>query len=327
MVKPKKSTQEVAMEERLMACYAAATPEETAAVTALVAKAIRATRSAEVVRLTPGMCAKLFYDHNRQNRAWSWSATAAYEREARADQWRFTSQGIGMVASGDVGDGQHRLAAWALSGLTVEVTVTFGMAVEDVDHLDIGKGRQPADSLHILMHMDQDEAKLQAGVLRSAWPYLVQCLPGTVPARRPYEFAALVKTHQPMILEAIEIGGTSVTGHAKPTVKKREARILAFILRMSGWPREVIEAKLQHLQRGEDVGENSPFFLAAKLLDRQSKVDDLKRLNSRFAVIIKAFQADEKGMKAMTDRALRTVAKEPKEYPNPTYPTSAEATS
>jgi hypothetical protein len=64
-------------------------------------------------------------------------------------QWRLTHQGIAFSVSGKLIDGQHRLAAISLAGVTVPVMVTTGLPDDVFDAIDTGRTRSPAVALTI----------------------------------------------------------------------------------------------------------------------------------------------------------------------------------
>ena len=101
---------------RLTLAHEVATPEDREQVNILIRRAVGATPSMDVMTFTPGMAALLFHDHNNQNRKWVYATTLDYERQMRSGDWEFTNNAIGFNATGPVIDGQHRLAAVALSG-------------------------------------------------------------------------------------------------------------------------------------------------------------------------------------------------------------------
>ncbi|WP_244176962.1 hypothetical protein [Streptomyces albus] len=75
-----------------------------------------------------------------------------YERYAKAmarGEWRTTHQGIAFDKEGKLLDGQHRLMAIKISGVSVEMLVIPGCNSETFDVLDSGHRRQAAQLLKI----------------------------------------------------------------------------------------------------------------------------------------------------------------------------------
>lgn len=80
---------------------------------------------------------------NRQMRRWWSEAMAA---SMRRGEWITTHQGIAFTKDGRLLDGQHRLQAVVLSGITVSMVVFKNVPDEAFSALDIGVKRSIADS-------------------------------------------------------------------------------------------------------------------------------------------------------------------------------------
>ena len=74
------------------------------------------------------------------------------------------------------------------------------------------------------------------------------------------------------------------------------------MLLLSGWPKTVIVDKLALFQRGEDVGENSPFFVTAQLLDKQAKTDKTVTPSVVCALTVKALSTEEQASRPSRSR-------------------------
>ena len=83
--------------ERLAAAYAAATEADRVEVNKLIERAKAGKRDSTVVKLTPGMAAILFVEHNRNNREWSPTKTAEYAEQITSGEWEFTHQGLRLL--------------------------------------------------------------------------------------------------------------------------------------------------------------------------------------------------------------------------------------
>jgi hypothetical protein len=149
------SAREQAIMAKLVAIYEAATEADKVQAAALVKRAVGSPPDSMVGQMSPGTAAVLFFDHNKQNRESSVNATLDYLRQIEDKEWEFTCQGVGFLISGDIGDGQHRLAAIALAGIGILLLIAFGMLPKAVIALDTGRRRQAADFMHI-MHPQAD---------------------------------------------------------------------------------------------------------------------------------------------------------------------------
>ena len=259
--------------ERLTAAYNAATETDRVEVNKLVERAKTGKRDSFVVKLTPGMGAILFVEHNHNNREWSPTKTVEYAEQITNGEWEYTHQGLGFLDSGEMSDGQHRAAGTALSGQTVEITVGLGMKFAAIIAIDTGKTRQASDFLGIGNQVG-DPRRKQA-MVKQAYATLRRLAKSEEEAR-PYvirsggagnrDVVKAIKTHDLLLTEAVQIGNESVRGRSKPTFKANEAASLAFLLLLKGWPKARIIADLDSFQTGEDrEGSASPLFVALEI--------------------------------------------------------------
>src|SRR5262245_38335319 len=107
---------------------------------------------------------------------WSYSDSESYASQITVNDWHFTGQGISFLISGNVGDGQHRLAAIVLADQPIEVTVTFGMTEDAIIALDAQRRRQPSDFLDIVRKETDSKRKQQ--VVKRGFGYLAASAKG-----------------------------------------------------------------------------------------------------------------------------------------------------
>jgi len=103
----------------------------------------------------PGLAAH-WLQNNFVNRPMSEDTVTAYARDMHNKVWVPTHQGIAFNDQDHLIDGQHRLAAVIMSGETVKMMVTFGLAskiegsaMTTMDAVDRGRTRSVADQLKI----------------------------------------------------------------------------------------------------------------------------------------------------------------------------------
>lgn len=101
-----------------------------------------------IENITPQL-AKLWLEKNTSNRPISENTVTFYANEMSRGRWHETNQGIGFFKDGTLADGQHRLNAVIVSGMTVKMQVTRGMDQGAMTGIDGGKKRTAADHLHI----------------------------------------------------------------------------------------------------------------------------------------------------------------------------------
>ena len=107
------------------------------------------------IDVTPAM-AKRWLENNFGNRPVSQDTVKAYARDMVNKVWVSTHQGIAFNDEDALIDGQHRLLAIVLCGLTIRMMVTFGLpsriegkTMTTMDAVDRGKARSIADQLTI----------------------------------------------------------------------------------------------------------------------------------------------------------------------------------
>lgn len=107
------------------------------------------------MEITPDQ-ARLWLRNNFRNRPVSDDLVTAYARDMRNGAWVETHQGIAFNDRDELIDGQHRLMAIILAGVTVRMMVVFGLPskiagheMTTMDAVDRGKTRSVADQLKI----------------------------------------------------------------------------------------------------------------------------------------------------------------------------------
>ena len=98
--------------------------------------------------VTPGLAADLL-ERNTGNRKLRHSFVAALASVMTAGGWKESHQGIAIAPDGTLLDGQHRLWAVLLSGVTVPMTITYDVPPESFDVMDGGLIRTLADRIRV----------------------------------------------------------------------------------------------------------------------------------------------------------------------------------
>jgi hypothetical protein len=314
----KKVTPAQETDARLTAAYEAATDEDRQRVNDLVRRAVGAPPGADLATITPGMAAILFHDHNHQNRDWQYAKSLEYEAQLQSNNWDFTNATLGFADNGQLIDGQHRLAALALSGRTIVFVIVLGLDIKIVEVIDTGMRRVAASAVHILRHKDMADATIKTDIVRKADIFIAKATQkAPVLANNTRKIGQAVQDNESRIEEAIGIGLEATVNIAKPTLKLRQAQVLAYVLLSCDWPKAVVLDDLTRFQTGQEVGEHTPFFVAAKILERETR-GTAPALNAVLAVAVKAFQLHQAGIKAIKSAPLRDVMKL-KNYPSPVY--------
>lgn len=104
----------------------------------------------ETITVTPEMAKKWLATNTKGNRPTSSRVVGCYARDMAAGRWQLTHQGIAFNKTGELVDGQHRLAAIVEADVPVEMVVSTGFDVEYDSPLDQGRVR----GLNHVMHRE-----------------------------------------------------------------------------------------------------------------------------------------------------------------------------
>ena len=105
----------------------------------------------KIETITPEIATE-YLKSNQRNRMLRQSLVNQYASDMKAGNWRLTPQGIIFDTEGTLSDGQHRLHAVVLAGVSVEMFVFRQMPTRDREALDIGGRRSPNDILEFRGH-------------------------------------------------------------------------------------------------------------------------------------------------------------------------------
>jgi hypothetical protein len=290
------------------------------AVSKLVKRAENSGYSAEISTLTPGMCALLFLFHNSHNRPWSAGWSEELARRMKAGAWKQNSMSAGFYKDGLLEDGQHRLAAAAISGTTWTIVVVFGVEQGSVDTIDGGRRRSGAD--HALLDGIADPSKKQA-IVKTAANYFVRSGNNAAALRSEAEVKTAIEANDALLVQAIEIGAQSRERVGSPQLKESTASAIAYIMMKSGWPMQSIREKLAYMQQssGSTVSDNDPFFVTGQMLiASRAKTARGEKLttNKEIGYVLFTFIETERGVKALQKKRIVDAVK--KSLPDPRYP-------
>lgn len=102
----------------------------------------------KLTEVTPKLAEK-WLNQNTHNRNLREPAVMAYARDMEAGKWAENGESIKFAKDGTLLDGQHRLQAIALSGVTVKMLVVTGLDNRSQETMDDGRKRTLADALHL----------------------------------------------------------------------------------------------------------------------------------------------------------------------------------
>lgn len=118
--------------------------------------------------ISPAM-AKELLSRNTGNRSVSQNLVKSYARDIKEGRWRVNGETIKISTDGMVIDGQHRLLACVMSGVSIQTFVIYDLKNEVFDTIDIGRKRTVGDAL---THDGVDNANATGAALR--WVLAIQ---------------------------------------------------------------------------------------------------------------------------------------------------------
>ncbi len=163
---------------------------------------VRTDRYNFVLELTPEIALDWIDHCNTHNRKMVDSHVDYLAEEMRAGRWRLTHQGIAFSTNRVLLDGQHRLWAVAMSGITIPIRVFVNEPPEAMEVLDTGQRRRNDQILTLTAGLGE-VTREELAALRAM--YL-----GMGPARRrsPGEEATLLARHMDAVRFALECLGS-----------------------------------------------------------------------------------------------------------------------
>jgi hypothetical protein len=119
----------------------------------------------QIVEVTPALAEK-WLKQNNHNRNIRDRAVLAYARDMEAGRWAENGEAIKFAADGTLLDGQHRLTAIALAGVTIKMLVITGLANSTQETMDAGSRRSTADAFGL---RGEANSSVLASVARRVW--------------------------------------------------------------------------------------------------------------------------------------------------------------
>jgi len=270
------------------------------------------------VDMTPVCAALLFIEANQYNRDWDAPYTGRIASVMLAGYWRNHSpQGYSLFNDGTPADGRHRLGGQAVSGITVIVSMTFGVDKEIAGVIDNGKIRKPPDIAALAGVADADD---KMAVLNGIWTYEKKAkMPvGVIKGNTP-EIVREIQDNDALLTRALEIGRLSIQDISGAWIKEKDAAKLAGVLLKHGWPEDQVIDTLDSLQRAEFPGDNHPLAVAYRYIsDHRKPLDVIEKENER-GVLVKALLMSLT-RQTVTPRGKAEIVMGEKHAPVPTYP-------
>lgn len=227
------------------------------------------------VRITPGVAKALFTLHNVKgtNRGFSFAKAQAYRAAMVRGEWRRVHQGIAFYPDGNLGDGQHRMAACALSGASIEVSASSDLDRESVLAIDRVKARNGGEWLEMA---GVREGKVKAVIAKSAMEYSLEVDTGTKPILSDEQVVKFVMDHSQQCTTAIDIGRKSHDGAVNPVLTIRQAANVSLLMLMGGYAEQRVREFMACVQTGQAGFPESPTTAFSQRMFRAIKSDRYK---------------------------------------------------
>jgi hypothetical protein len=302
---------------KIEAVAKSATQDDRAAFDQMKAKSH--TVGTEIIQMTPGLAALIFTETNSRNRDWRAGRSEQLAEQMKRGEWMLNGQGLQFYPDFRLADGQHRTSACALSGVTIDVSVFYGLRKEAIPTVDGGTRRNAADA----MKLDGvNDAGLIEQLVKAANAYEIKAkVEGVRKLVSTIEILNECTRDVERVRRAIAMGELSTKGVSSPCLNAKEAAKIAYVLIKNGWDERTVSERLAFFQVGQDESESSPLFQVSKIINKakasKSHADRVAS-NSMIGLMIKAFQLSEEGVRAVQSSKL-TPIRIGKEIPNPRH--------
>jgi hypothetical protein len=117
---------------------------------------------AELKTITPEWASKTLAEKNAGNRSMNRIHVESLAKEMKRGKWKINGDTICLNGTRLI-DGQHRLAAVVLSGITIQTFVIDGLSSDVFDTKDVGKRRSAGDTLGV--RGEQNACRLAAALV------------------------------------------------------------------------------------------------------------------------------------------------------------------
>ena len=199
------------------------------------------------IKLSSTVAAVLYTEHNRVNRNFTISKALEFCEIIQRGDFKRHHQGIAYYPDGTGADGQHRLAACAISGLPIEVMVSNDFNKEAIDAIDRSKSRTLGEALTMLGIPD---ANITATTAKIVFAYTYERDHKTKPFLDDTKIERWVQNHRDMLKMSVEIGRNSIHNISQPAMSQALATQYALLMLLGGWSRDRVVGFIASVQQG-----------------------------------------------------------------------------
>lgn len=248
---------EQVLADDLSVAYENATPEDHQAAAALMSPKGKPRKAI----ISSNVSAVIYTKHNCKNRDLRISKVRDYSEAMQRGEWKYNHQGIAASEEGKLLDGQHRLAASAISGLDLPVMVSPNMTPEMMDTVDRSTRRSAGEALEML---GISSGKLKAQICKIVMAYIAEER-GQKHRFTDQQIEGYAQAHEEMLENAIAIGEASVENVTEPAMKKTLAQYLVMLMLEGGWPPMMVTGFIAAIQQGVATYPQSPTIVLTKM--------------------------------------------------------------
>ena len=273
-----------------------------------------------VITLSPTVAAILYVENNKHNREFSLAKASWYAQCMRRGEWRLIHQGLALYPDNTIADGQHRIAAVALSNTRQQFTLFRDFDPEAMKAIDVGKRRTAGDALQL---GGVPEGKLAAAIAETIMKYEHRRIYTRSFMPSIYEIEDWTRTNINHVRRAIDIA--TIAEKSDPPLSKAETASIALGMLTGGYDPGIVEAFLTAVNEGTGKAEGAPTIDLFKTFYKAKSAAGAKGRLTKEEKLALAFKRAMLFYKDEVTAGLRWKAgKEPLPAPTPPVANAAE---
>jgi hypothetical protein len=215
-------------------------------------------RQSDIITVTPEIAAEMLL-RNKPNRAVKDKNVRKYADLMRRGEWKLTAQGVSFSRCGRLLDGQHRLLAIVMSGVSVRMTLWFGCEESEFEVIDQGSARTAGDLLSIVGMESANSIAALAGMVLRVRHRIV----GSIPHQDTLHFA---QENAAAMHEAVRASMKATK------IRSKSACALAYFHLREKYEAHTVEPFWEALCSGENQRRGSPILRVRDQLLAPTKV-------------------------------------------------------
>jgi hypothetical protein len=256
-----------------------------------------------VTKIGAEVAAVIFRDLNKKNRDLSLSKIAQQRDAMQRGEWKLNHQGIAFYPDATLADGQHRMAATALSGLAeVPFVVSSDFDKDAIDTIDRSARRTAGEALEM---MGVNDGKAKATIGKTVMEYTWEEQHAKRPTFTDQQIERWVLENDDLLAKAIAIGRKSTDNVSDPCLTQMEGACFAGLMLMGGWGEQATVSYIASIQQGVATYPESPTVILSKLYLRakiNARRTDRLTKKAKIALALKgaAYWLEEKSVARMS---------------------------